>query len=213
MRVVIFTGGVMRQGSFTRQAIQEAERVIAADSGGRTALDFGVTPSVVIGDFDSLDKAARVKLEQANCQFIAHPTDKDQTDTELAIQYAVDQSASQISIIGGSEGDRLDHVLANLFVAAHAAVPVCFVNGNRRAWSVTGPSQVEIKGNIGDLISLIPLTDEVTNVTTHGLTYKLKDETLYQRQARGISNVLSAAQARVDFMTGRLLIVQTAIGD
>ncbi len=211
MRAIIFTGGTVRQGKFTQQAIAGADIIMAADSGARAAMDVGVFPSLVIGDFDSLDRGSKAVLEKKGCQFIVHSSAKDQTDTELAVRYAIDHQASHLTIIGGIEGDRLDHILANVFSVMDAEIPIKFVNGPVEAWIAKGPANVSVDGNSSDQLSLIPLTSEVTKVETSHLRYTLRGETLYQQQARGISNVLTQPQASVAFASGTLLFVHTAV--
>ena len=55
MHVVIFAGGTLQPGKAYFEAIASADMVIAADSGAATALQYGYTPGIVVGDFDSLD--------------------------------------------------------------------------------------------------------------------------------------------------------------
>ncbi len=212
MRVVVFTGGIVRLSTGTAKAIAAADTIIAADSGGRAALRAGVVPSLLIGDLDSLDNQSKMLLEQKGCQFITHQPEKDQTDTELAVHYAIENGASDITIIGGIEGDRLDHILANIFCVMDASIPITFVNGQTKAWLATGPTTVIIPGISNDLLSLIPLTNKVANVRTLQLKYVLDGETMLQNQARGISNVLTSSKAQVSFSKGKLLLVHTAAG-
>ncbi len=200
----------MRPGKLVDQALAGADLIIAADSGARAAIDIGTFPDAVIGDFDSLDQEAQDLLEQKGCQFVVHDSAKDQTDTELAVQYAIDHSATMITIIGGIEGDRIDHILANIFLVMDFKIPVKFVNGLACAWLQKGPAAVKISGASDDLLSLIPLTPEVTKVETNYLKYSLGSETLRQTQARGISNVLVKPEAIVTFQSGTLLFVHTA---
>ncbi len=216
MRVVIFTGGVLRDGRFVQAALKRADLVMAADSGGRAALEFGVTPSVILGDFDSLDAASKATLKQSNCEFISYANEKDLTDTELTVQYAIEQKATHITVLGGVEGDRLDHIMANIFFMLAAPVPIKFTNGLSQAWVETGPATVSIAGQRDDLLSLIPLTPRVTNVVTNQLKYHLDGATLQQNYTRpitAVSNVLTKSGASVTFSEGALLLVHTVLGN
>lgn len=210
MHAVIFSGGKLRTGRFTDQALADADLIIGADSGARSALEFGITPAVVIGDLDSLDQASRLQLEQTGSQFMTHQADKDQTDTELALAYAVEQQADRITILGGSDGDRLDHILANVFLLGQTTVPTRLANGAMLLWLAKGPATIDVHGVAGDLLSLLPVTPTVSKVTTEQLRYSLNQETLYQHQSRGVSNQLTEPQATVSFGSGRLLFFQTA---
>lgn len=207
MHVVIFTGGNLRQGKFVQEALASCDKIIAADSGAKTAIDFQALPVVVIGDFDSLDPATKKILEQKGCKFIVYDTEKNETDTELALRYAIENNATSISLLGGIEGDRIDHVLTNILTVIDVQVPIKFVNGSLAAWAVKGPKTIKITGNQGDLLSLIPLTARATRIRTSNLKYPLYDEALYMGQGRGISNVLIKKTAKVTFSEGTLLFV------
>ncbi len=207
MHAVIFTGGILRPGKPVEEALASSGMIIAADSGAATALDFQVTPSVVIGDFDSLDAKAKKILEAKGVQFIVHDSDKEHTDTELAVDYAVKNHATKITILGGLEGDRIDHVLANVFSVAGVKVPVSFVSGSTEAWTIKGPGMARLNGHAGDLVSLIPLTPRATGISTSGLQYSLDGGSLAMDRSQGVSNVMTRTKAKVSLGKGTLLIV------
>lgn len=209
MYIVIFTGGLLADGKFVRDALTRADLIIAADSGASTALDFGVSPAVVIGDFDSIDRQTGRVLRGKGCKFIVCDREKDETDTELAINYALEDNASEITILGGIEGDRIDHILANIFLLTNTTTPIRCINGSTVVWAEKGPKTVRITGHPKDILSLIPLTSEVTDIKTDGLQYSLDHETLTMGKPRGVSNVLIKEQAVVTFGHGTLLLVHT----
>lgn len=208
MHVVVFTNGRFRDGELVKKVLSEADLIIAADKGAEVALALGLTPSVVIGDFDSLDPVIKTKLEREGVDMIRHPARKDSTDTGLALDYAISKGARHITLIGATEGDRLDHILANVFLAACQKVPVRLVDGNTQAWAQLGPYETKVLGAKGNRLSLIPLSREVTDIRTDGLEYGLYGETLsMSRSGRGVSNVMTQKQASVSWQEGLLLLV------
>ncbi len=213
MHIVIFTGGNLRPGKFVQNALASCDKVIAADSGAKTAMDFQTLPTAVIGDLDSLGSATKKVLEQKGCDFVIYDAKKDETDTELALRYAIKNNATQISILGGTEGDRLDHILTNILSVININIPIKFINGPVAAWIEKGPTIVKITGSTKDLISLIPLTPEVTQIQTSNLRYPLRGETLFMGRGRGISNVLTHKNAEVTFSRGTLLFVHYSTAD
>ncbi|HYK08073.1 MAG TPA: thiamine diphosphokinase, partial [Candidatus Eisenbacteria bacterium] len=86
-----------------------------------------------------------------------------------------------------------------------------FINGNQVSWVEKGPAKVSLSGKKGDLLSLIPLSPEVTGITTKNLYYPLRNETLYFGLPRGISNVFTEDSAEVSFAKGMLLFVHTHV--
>jgi thiamine pyrophosphokinase len=165
-------------------------------------------PDIIIGDLDSLPEAVRVWATTANIQIIQHPTDKNETDLELALLLAIHQQG-EIYVLGAL-GGRLDQTLANILLLAHPLLQghnVQLVAPYQRAWLVEGYS--EINGRQGDTISLIPLGGDTDIATTTGLKWPLQAERLTFGPARGVSNVMTADKAAVWVENGRLLCIHT----
>lgn len=238
MHVVIFTGGKVQNGRFVKEALNSGDYIIAADCGAEAAIEFGKTPTVVLGDFDSLNSETKQILRERNIDCIAYKPNKDETDTELAINYAVKKGATKISILGGTEGNRIDHVIGNILLTLDNVIlsdsegspnkntqedssgPVAhqndraqiyFITGNQKCWVVRGPAKEEIKGEVGDILSLIPIGKKATQIENSGLKFPLKKESLLFGKTRGISNEFTAKTASVSFANGLLLFIQSAI--
>ncbi len=115
MNVLIFTGGLhpsKKEFEACMLNFNKPDFVIAADSGFDTALSFGISCDLVVGDMDSIvQKDILKKLPKGNVK--AFNTDKDFTDTELALFEAQEHGATNIILVGG-DGGRLDHTLALL---------------------------------------------------------------------------------------------------
>ena len=99
-------------------SVRAADLVIAADGGARRLLDLRIAPHYLVGDLDSLSQETVARLTSAGCQVQRHPAAKDATDTELAIELALDQGATDIDLVGATGGARLDHSLANVLLLA-----------------------------------------------------------------------------------------------
>ena len=170
MHVVIFAGGTLQPGKAFYEAIASADMIIAADSGAATALRYGFNPAIVVGDFDSLDELLLQELGERGSQVRRVAVEKDETDTELAVQAAIEQGATSITLLGVIGGVRFDHTIANiLLLAGFEAVEMRIVDGPSTGWIVRGPGSSAIDGQVGDLLSLLPLTSDATGVRTGGL--------------------------------------------
>ncbi len=211
MHVVIFAGGIVLPGTAVNAALAGADLVIAADSGASTALHYGHTPSVIVGDFDSLGIPS-TELENMGSQLVRVAVEKDETDTELAIQVAIERGANAITLLGAIGGARFDHTMANiLLLAGIEAVPIRIVDGPMTCWLLRGPGSTTISGQPGDLLSLLPLTTEATGVKTTDLYYSLHSETLHFGRPRGVSNALNQEHAEVSLEEGMLLVIHTNV--
>jgi len=210
MHVVIFAGGTLQPGKAFYRAIAGADMIIAADSGAATALRYGYNPAIVVGDFDSLDELVLQQLSERGSQVRRVAVEKNETDTELAVQAAIEQGATSITLLGVIGGVRFDHTIANiLLLAGFEAVDMRIVDGPSTGWIVRGPGSSAIDGQAGDLLSLLPLTSDVTGIRTMGLYYALHGETLYFGKPRGMSNVLTQEHAEVSIERGLLLVIHT----
>lgn len=204
MRAVIVANGDLQTNPRLQRIWQEAELRIAADGGARHArLQLERAPHVVIGDMDSLDGETRAWLEANNVEMLQYPRAKDETDLELAILLARERGATETLILGAS-GGRADQWLANVMLLTRSP-NVKLTDATTEMWMGTGNEQIE--GHAGDVISLIPLDPTVTGITTTGLEYPLRGETLERGSTRGISNVMLGERAGVRWNAGTLLLV------
>lgn len=212
MHVVIFAGGTLQPGKGFHDAMASADMIVAADSGAATALKYGYTPGIVVGDFDSVDAALLQELSERGSQVRRVAVEKDETDTELAVQVAIEQGATSITLLGALGGVRFDHTMANIMLlAGFERVPIRIVDGPATCWLVRGPGSSAIDGQPGDLVSLLPLTSDASGIRTRGLYYPLKGETLYFGKPRGVSNVLIENHAEVFLEKGMLLVIHTNV--
>lgn len=206
-RAIIFANGHLPDLAAARALVRADDILIAADGGTRHALALGMMPSVVIGDFDSISQEERHKVEEAGVRLIQHPRDKDETDLELALDYAVENGRREIVIVAAL-GNRLDQTLANLALLTGLRLSVLDIrldDGLEEAFFCR--RRAEVRGRGGDLVSLIPWGGAATGVRTDGLKWPLSDETLYPEKTRGVSNEMLAEAAQIQIASGLLLIV------
>lgn len=212
-RIVIFANGDLPDLEATRAVLQADDYLIAADGGAKHALKMGFLPKVVIGDLDSIDEDTLFELTSAEVNIEQYSEDKDETDIELALRYAVGLQPSAILIVGAL-GGRLDQTLANLSILTDPMLlefDIRLDDGVEEAFfcraSAEKGKQAEIRGRSGDTVSLIPWRGPVEGVATEGLQWPLHSETLYPDKSRGVSNVMLADTASVRIQSGLLLIV------
>jgi thiamine pyrophosphokinase len=212
MKILIFANGKPKDGTMVRRAIADSQAalIIAADGGTNIAWHYQQTPNIVIGDMDSLSEQelARVKVQGAEIRPFS--TEKNETDLELALLCASELGATWIRIIGGI-GGRFDQMLANVYLLALPElidVDIALVAAKQEI-RLLQQGIHKLSGEIGDTISLIPVSGDVSGVSTHNLKYPLENETLRFGPARGISNVMQAAQVQITIDSGVLLCIHT----
>jgi thiamine pyrophosphokinase len=181
--------------------------VIAADKGLEHALALGLEVTVAVGDFDSASPGAVAAAEGAGVRIERHPHAKDATDLELALDVAAALDPNRILVLAGT-GGRLDHELSLLLLLGserYDAVEIDALVGSAHIYVVRGTRTLQ--GTPGELLSLLPL-GRADGVTTEGLAYALRGETLDPGTSRGVSNLFEAETAHVSVERGVLLAVR-----
>ena len=198
---------VVAAGPGPAVAVPTASTVIAADGGLDRAVALGLDVDVVIGDLDSVSRGAMARAEERGARVVRHPTAKDATDLELALDEAVDLRARRVLLVASSEG-RLDHLLASILLlgsARYIALELDALVGGTLVHVVR--DERELRGTPGELVTLLAVGGPA-EVTTAGLAYPLAGETLEPGSSRGVSNVFAERDARVTVERGVLLAIR-----
>ena len=210
--LIVADGDVPSRADVDRVLGGAPQLVIAADGGALKAEALGYPARVVVGDADSLAPAQADRLRAAGAEVVVHPAAKDESDTELALNEALNRGATRVVIIGAFGGKRLEHTLANILLIAAERLKgrdICLADGASTVRVMHGPGSLELNGDAGDFVSLLPLTGHVSGVTTLGLRYPLTREVLEQGPARGLSNEMLAGAATIQIDQGRLAVIHT----
>jgi thiamine pyrophosphokinase len=208
-RAVIFANGLIADSQTVRTSIQTGDILIAANGGTYHLLSLDLIPSVIVGDLDSIDPDNQANLIHHGTQLIRYPREKDQTDLELAISYAIQQGVVEI-LFFGLLGGRMDQTLANLLLLSREewrSARLIAVDGPDTAYLLRSGDSQHIQGSQGDTISLIPLTPNVRGVSTKGLYWALNDATLLFGTTLAISNEMTGSLAEVHIDAGKLMLV------
>lgn len=209
MYTIIFANGDLRMPTNPLVEIRKGALLIAADGGTQHCQELGLRPDVVIGDMDSISSDLRESLDKQGTRFIVHPRDKDETDLELALKYAIDQGSRQILLLGFL-GGRLDQTLANMLLLTrpdwHGA-RLSAADGPDFAILLRSGESFSAEAQPGDTLSLIALTPEVSGVTTRGLKWSLEKATLKFGSTLGVSNEANGDTIHVSIDDGQLLVV------
>jgi thiamine pyrophosphokinase len=201
-------GGEMEPEEFLKSYISPDDYLICADRGADWAYRLGFRPSAVVGDFDSVSDEAKEFFRDGGCLFIPYPAEKDQTDTEIAIDHALEMGAREI-VLTCALGGRVDHEIGNVYLLeklAKRGVKSKIVSKMQTVSLIDGSA--EFRMSEGRTLSLFSLTDEAIGITTEGLKYPLRNGRLVRGTSLGISNELAADRAYVELKSGRLLAVQ-----
>jgi thiamine pyrophosphokinase len=181
--------------------------VIAADGGARHAAPLGLPLHQVVGDFDSLSAADADELEAAGVTIARFPTNKDATDTELALLAALDAGATEVTLLC-TWGGRSDHAIGTLALLAHprcGSAAVVILDEQTRTQLVRSGAAITLRGAAGRNISITPWGRDAT-VSATGVRWPLNAAVLVAGSTRGISNVATATESIITVHNGAVLV-------
>jgi len=207
-RAVIFSNGEARSPRKLR--LMPDDFLIAADGGLRHLRGLGLTPHLLVGDFDSISAAELEECRLEGVEISRFPSQKDQTDLELALNEALARGYRAIVIAFGL-GGRLDHTLGSLALLSRPdlqGTALRFEDGETEVF-LAGAFRAACQP--GDVVSLLPWNGPVDDIWTEGLLYPLKGESLLPWQTRGVSNLCTAEEFGVSHTRGALLVVRRRV--
>lgn len=186
--------------------LMEDDFILCADGGYQLARDEGITPSLVIGDFDS-QKLRREDIP-GDIPVKEHPVMKDLTDTGLCLEYAVEQGYRNIMVLGGF-GGREDHTVANLqnlFCYARDGALIMMIDKQNIAFPLID-SDILIPARKGWTISVFSHTEKAYGVTIRGALYPLEDHILDSDFPLGVGNSAVEDEVYIKVERGALLVM------
>ena len=208
-RAVIFLHGTKPKKELIKRYIKRTDTIICADGGTIWAIEAGLVPNVYIGDLDSITPALYKKLQNEGTEMLTYHTEKDKTDSELALDYALHHGYKDI-LLFGMVGNRIDHMLANVALFAEAVMQgnrILIISEEQEIHFVD--YHIELLGKPGEYVSLIPLKQNATGVTTEGLKWRLYNDTLSFGSTMGISNEFIRKKAKIIVEKGILMVIHT----
>lgn len=207
MRAVIVTGGEIRDYNFYADFFKNDDVVICADGGVRHLEKLNINADYFLGDFDSCD-FEKVKISDCvkNAQIIRFKKEKDETDTELAINLAIEKNLKNIVILGAL-GTRFDHSLANVLLLKKAlkyGVDARIINEKNEIRLIDKSLSLDPVKNA--FISFIAI-DEVSDLTLENFKYNLSNFNLKNDTSICISNEFTNKKGNITFDKGTLLVI------
>lgn len=217
---VVISGGNIQIGfalDFLREINKEREgktlRLIAADRGLEFFMQTGIKPDFVVGDFDSLSpEGARYLDDLENTEIVRLRPEKDDSDTQSAVNLAMEQGAKDILLLGVT-GNRVDHLMANLgllVLGRQKGVHIAMADKNNYMSLVESGTVLNRDEQFGKYVSFFPVGGDVEGLTLEGFKYPLYRHCLtVSDSGLTVSNEISAEQAHLTFSEGTLLMIMS----
>lgn len=211
MKICIILNGEIRDYNKTKKIIknEKYDFIICADGGANHIYMMDIVPDYIIGDLDSANSNIVNYYNKKNVSFKRYPSKKNETDAEICIFLAQELSATSIDFIGAL-GGRIDHTIANvnlLYYAKKKGITPRIIS-EKEEISIAINELLSVKGEKGDIISIIPINGDAKGVTLENLEYPLVNYDMMYSIPRGISNVMLDKICKIKVRDGTLLIIR-----
>lgn len=214
MRFAIITSGPISSDAISR--IREDDVIFAADGGADLCAKNGLVPDRAYGDFDSCSPDGMAFLKEHEVRTETFPIEKDWTDTEICLKNI--PGGSDVLIICPITGGRIDHVIANIQLAAgflSSMNSITLSDGGTDIYVMEGEMSItcDVKRFKNASVSLVPLdySVPVKGITGKGLYYPLNDIDAVAGKTLTFSNhpVSGTDEISVSIRSGRLAVIVT----
>ena len=204
MKAYIFTGGEIHH-QWIAERPEEGDLVISADAGYRNATLMGAHTNLLIGDFDSLGQIPDDVDEVRQV-----PVEKDLTDTQLAVEIAMEKGADEIVIVGSTAG-RFDHALSMMAILEkywEKRIPIYIVNGQNRVRFIRNSGFIVVRSQY-KYFSVLAADEKVKGVSIEGGKYPLKNAMLRRDHQFAVSNEITKNCALINVKKGGVYIIES----
>jgi thiamine pyrophosphokinase len=176
--------------------------IIAADGGAEELKRRGILPTVVIGDMDSISQSTLEYFKSKGVQIAIYPHEKDETDLELALNYAFKNGASEVEVLNW-QGERVDMILAMIgLISKYKNVTAIADNCEL---GVLGEGEYSLKAVIGETWSFIPLCEAEFSI--RGFKY-IFDGKMSITSPIGVSNEALENAVKVSIKNGKVVYIR-----
>lgn len=186
---------------------------VGIDRGVFYLLNAGIKPAMAFGDFDSVSEEEMAEIEMEVEHLKKFKPEKDETDMELALNWAIAQNPDSIMIFGAT-GGRLDHLMANVQLLTKPLnqdidIQTEIIDKNNILF-IKKPGTYNVE-KIADFkyISFLPVTPEILGMTLENFKYPLNDCHIPMGSTLCISNELIRGHGTFSFSEGILLVVRS----
>lgn len=201
MNCVIISGAPECCLDYYSKHLNHSAFIICADSGYTKCKRLGVSPDLIIGDFDSSP------IPDADCEIIRLNVRKDDSDTFHCVKTALERGYKDITILGGI-GSRFDHTYSNIL-----SIVYCFDRGVRcrlvnseNHITVESGSVVIHKENY-NYFSLFALFEKCEGLSIKGAEYELDNAELLPTSQFTQSNAFKNSSVSIDIKKGKILLI------
>lgn len=203
MNTLIFLNGDFPDLNIIKKFLGKKSYIIAADGGANKLKKINIIPHIIIGDLDSVSKSTLIYFKKRGT-LIKEVRDQEKTDFEKCLIYCIRNGRNSISVFG-SLSMRPDHTLNNFSILKRyfKRSEIKLITDEFEIFFIE--KNFKFNYRQGEIVSMLAMP-KAENITTTGLEYKLKNESLEFGVREGTLNKSTAAKITIRFRTGNLLL-------
>lgn len=209
MKALVVSSGSKVKNSILLNLINKSDYIICADGGIMHFMELGIKPDLIIGDLDSVDDSGLNYIKENNITIHKFPSEKNETDTELAIIFLMENKFKDITLVGVT-GSRMDHTLSNIFLLKRLCknnIKARIVDNNNTIYYVD--EKMILENEADTFTSIIPITEEGVVVSLKGFYYPLENHLIEFGSSLGISNEIVEKFGTIIVSKGECIVVNS----
>lgn len=209
MKGLIISSGNISDYKLLENLIKSHEFILCADGGIRHLMKVNAIPHLLIGDLDSVYETGLDYINKNHIKVVKHPVMKDETDTELAIDYLIDKGFDEITLVGVT-GSRMDHTLSNILLLKRLndkGIKGELIDGFNTIYFID--KELKLKKEKDFYTSVIPTSNEGAIVTLQGFLYPLDNHHIQFGSTLGVSNQIVEDYGIIKIIEGECLIISS----
>ena len=209
MKALIVSGGNPPSESLLLSLANKVDLVIGADKGCDTLDKYNIKTDYILGDFDSVNQNTLVSFEDKGITKYKFKKEKDDTDTKIAVDLAIEKGSTEIYMLGVT-GTRLDHTMANIGLLGYCldkGIKSYILDEVNKIYLTDKP--LTLKGDKGQVISFRAYKEDVLNLNIKGSRYDLKNYNLSINDGITTSNEFLNEDIEISFKSGIVMIIYT----
>lgn len=211
--MIILRGIIISSGDLDIEILKKvkliSDIIICADGGTNHLYKAGILPDMIVGDLDSIDQQVLDYYKNKQISIYKFPKDKDKTDTEIAIDYALDKGVSEIIFLGVT-GSRLDHTIGNIMLLYRLLkqnIKAKIIDAHNEIYVID--DKLELEKEESTYVSIIPMFGDIKEVTLKGFKYETDKMEFKSEHTLGISNEIEKEKGQININGGTCLVVKS----
>lgn len=208
MKAVMIAGGAEPNKEILMEELEDADFVICADRGIEVLYKNGLTPNMLVGDFDSINQEVLAYYKEKGSDIFIYPPEKNYTDSEIAFEKAMNKRGIDTICLLGCTGTRMDHVIGNMGLlnkALDKGIKAYIRDDNNYIFLID--KSTKLKNIFGKYISFQGFREDVPDFNIEGAKYGLNSHNLLFGDPLTVSNEFIDEYMKVSFPKGKVMVI------